>query len=158
MADVNPRQVNLEAAAPSDAQAVALIGELNAVLDSLYHSDENHFSLEPEQVTGDKGVFLIARLDGQAVGCGAVRLLDDGRAEIKRMYVRPEARRNGVGAALLERLEREAQRRGARQLVLEMGPAQPAARHLYAGFGFHPVPCWGEYQATPNSVCLGKDL
>lgn len=158
MAGVTDGQVTLEPASPTDAEARVLIGELNALLDSLYHPDDNHFTLEPEQVMGDRGIFLIARLEGRAVGCGAVRLDDVGQAEVKRMYVRPDARGTKVGTAILERLEAEARQRGARRLVLEMGPDQPAARRLYAAFGFRDIPCWGEYRATPNSVCLGKDL
>lgn len=158
MTGVNDGQLKLETASPADSEAAVLIDELNTLLDSLYHPDDNHFSLEPEEVTGKRGAFLIARLDGEAVGCGAVRMVGDDRAEIKRMYVCPEARGSRVGAAILERLETEARERGARRLVLEMGPDQPAAERLYTAFGFEVIPCWGEYRATPNSRCLGKDL
>lgn len=148
----------LELASPSDPEAAALIAELNALLDALYDPDDNHFSLPPDQVSGERGVFLLARLGGEAVGCGAMRMLGDGRAEVKRMYVRSADQGAGVGRAILARLEAEARARGATGLVLEMGDSQPAAARLYEAFGFRPVPCWGEYRATPNSLCLGKPL
>jgi putative acetyltransferase len=156
---VNVGDVTIEPAPLSDPDAAELIEELNDLLDSLYPPEDNHFTLSADEVDGDTGVFLIARDGaGDALGCGAVRLLGDGRAEVKRMYVRPAARGGGIGKAILARLEAEAVRRGARSLVLEMGPGQPEARALYESFGFRPIPCWGEYLATPSSVCLGKDL
>lgn len=152
------REPRLEVAAPTHPEAAELIGELNRLMDDLYHPDDNHFALDPTDVVGDSGAFLLARLGEEAVGCGAVRMLADGRAEVKRMYVRQPAQGTGVGRALLARLEGEARSRGATGLVLEMGDSQPAALGLYESFGFRPVPCWGEYLATPNSLCLGKDL
>lgn len=152
-------RLTLEPSSPDHPEAAELIDELNALLDDLYDPDENHFLLAPEEVTREKGVFLIAREGDRAVGCGAVRLLADGRAEVKRMYVRPEAQGARIASAILSRLEAEAVIRGASGLVLEMGPRQPAARRLYEAFGFRPVPCWGEYLGTvDSSVCLGKDL
>lgn len=150
--------VVLEPSSPLEAEAATLIAELNSFLDDLYHPDDNHFRLEPDEVEGVRGVFFIARLGGRAVGCGAVRMLDGARAEVKRMYVRPDSRGRGVGRAILERLASEAAARHARELVLEMGDNQPGARVLYDSFGFTPIPCFGEYLATPKSVCLGKLL
>nr|MBO2498619.1 GNAT family N-acetyltransferase [Acidimicrobiia bacterium] len=156
---VTPDDVTIEPCPLSDPDAAELIGELDELLDSLYPPEDNHFTLLPDEVDGTNGLFLVARdSGGRALGCGAVRLLGDGRAEIKRMYVRPSARGRGIGKAILSRLEAEAELRGARALVLEMGADQPEARRLYESFGFRPIPCWGEYLATPASVCLGKDL
>lgn len=150
--------VVLEPSSPLAPEATALITELNAYLDDLYHPGDNHFRLEAEEVSGERGAFFLARLDGRPVGCGAIRVLAEDRAEVKRMYVRPDARGRGVGRAILERLQREARDRGAVELVLEMGDDQPDARALYESFGFVPVPCFGEYLATPTSQCLGVTL
>jgi putative acetyltransferase len=150
--------VVLEPSSPLAPEAAALITELNAYLDDLYHPDDNHFRLDAEEVSGGRGAFFLARLDGRPVGCGAIRVLVEGRAEVKRMYVRPDARGQGVGRAILDRLVEEAVGRGVHQLVLEMGDHQPDARSLYESFGFEPIPCFGEYLATPNSQCLGVTL
>lgn len=155
---MNAAQPILETVPPSVPEAARLITELNELLDGLYHPDDNHFALTREEVDGARGAFLLARVDGRVAGCGAVRLIEDGRAEIKRMYVRPQFQGQGVGRAILSRLEQEARRLGAHGLVLEMGDQQPAAGALYESAGFRQVPCWGEYLATPNSICLGKEL
>lgn len=151
-------ELELVPSSPDDPYALALIADLNDLLDGLYHPDDNHFSLDPTEVVEGLGIFLVARRHGVTVGCGALRMTDDRRGEIKRMYVRPEAQGGGVGRAILTALEKEARRLGASQLVLEMGDQQPAAAALYRRAGFTPIPCWGEYLATPASICLGKDL
>lgn len=150
--------IELVPSALTDPDAAELISELNGLLNDLYHPDDNHFRLDPGEVAGGRGIFLVARIGKQAVGCGALRMTDDGRAEVKRMYVRPSAQGRGVGRAILARLEEEARGRGATAMILEMGGRQPAARALYEAAGFTPVPCWGEYLATPTSRCLGKEL
>lgn len=151
-------EVELAAVALSDPTATALITELNQLLDAMYDPAENHFALSEAEVDGTRGVFLVARLEGEPVGCGALRITDDGRGEVKRMYVRPGTQGRGVGRAILTRLESEARARGAGSMVLEMGDRQPEARLLYESAGYKVIPCWGEYLATPTSVCLGKDL
>jgi putative acetyltransferase len=142
-----------------DDDALRLIAALNRELAATYPEEgATHFRLDANEVTGDRGAFLVARVDGAAVGCGAVRLLDDGRAEIKRMYTSPPARGRGVGRALLTELERVGRELGARELVLETGVRQTEAMALYQRAGFGPIAAWGEYVDSPLSVCLGKAL
>lgn len=74
------------------------------------------------------------------------------------MYVVPSARRRGVARRLLESLEAEARALGARRLVLETGPRQPEAIGLYASAGFSTIGAFGQYQASPLSVFMGKTL
>lgn len=141
------------------ALAYDLIGALNAELSERYPEDgANHFRLDADAVEPDRGAFLVAYVDGEAVGCGAVRRLDGDIAEIKRMYVRPATRGRGVGGALLAALESEAQRLGVRRLVLETGARQPEALALYERAGFVVIPAFGEYVDSPLSVCMGKAL
>ncbi|MFD8609710.1 GNAT family N-acetyltransferase [Streptomyces sp. NPDC059631] len=86
-----------------------------------------------------QGLFLIARIGDDPVGCAGVRLLDGHTAEIKRMYVSGEARGHGIGRCLLDHLERHAARCGATRLMLETGRRNTAALALYRGTGY--VPC-----------------
>ena len=72
------------------------------------------------------------------------------------MYVAPEARGHKIGAAVLRELERAAEELGAKRLVLETGPRQPEAVAVYERAGFTTVPCWGEYEAAPFSMCMEK--
>jgi GNAT superfamily N-acetyltransferase len=142
-----------------DADLLGLIGELNSELARQYpEPGANHFRLDPDEVAPGRGVILIARWDGQPVGCGAVRLIDAGTAELKRMFARPTVRGRGVGRALLAALEAEARTLGARQLVLETGIRQSEAMGLYTSHGFVHMPPFGEYIDSPLSVCMQKPL
>jgi GNAT superfamily N-acetyltransferase len=100
----------------------------------------------------DIGVVLVARDgDGTALGCGALRALEDGVAEVKRMYVAPAARGRGVGKALLDGLEAAARDRGWTTLRLETGPRQPEAIGLYTGAGYRPIEAFGGYVGAPDA-------
>ncbi|MEV7465420.1 GNAT family N-acetyltransferase [Streptomyces kronopolitis] len=86
------------------------------------------------------GLFLIARIGDDPVGCAGVRLLDDHTAEIKRMYVSGEARGHGIGRYLLQHLEQHAVSRGATRIMLETGRRNTAALALYRRTGYAPCP------------------
>ena len=138
----------------------ALIEALNAELTGAYpEPGATHFDLGPEEVTGGRGAFLIVYQEGIPVACGAVRRLDDETAELKRMYVSPAVRGQGLGRRLVAALETEARALGARRLILETGIRQTAALALYRATGFQPIPLYGEYLHSPaTSICLGKEL
>jgi GNAT superfamily N-acetyltransferase len=114
--------------------------------------------VDPAEFSPPLGLFLVAELDGAPAGCGGWRALGGGRAELKRMYVEPHARRRGVAQTLLAELERSAAAAGQRQLVLNSGPQQPEALALYARAGYTPVAGFGVYADEPGAVFLGKDL
>ena len=113
-----------------------------------------------EQTTRPHGVFLVAWIDGEVVGCGALKPLDKdpSRAEIKRMYTAPSARGRGVGRVILERLEAVAAELGYRDVLLETGLAQPEAIALYASHGWHRIEPYGHHRESPWSVCFAKAL
>jgi GNAT superfamily N-acetyltransferase len=140
--------------------SLSLINALNAELRAIYSQPgATHFGLDPADVAEGRGAFLIVYQEGNPVGCGAVRLIDPETAELKRMYIIPAARGNGLGRRLLADLEAEARAVGARRLVLETGVWQAAALALYRGTGFDSIPLYGEYCLSPEtSVCLGKEL
>jgi GNAT superfamily N-acetyltransferase len=108
---------------------------------------------------GDTPVFLVARAgDEEAVGCGALRELEDRTYEIKRMFVRPSMRGTGLGRRILEHLEWEAAQLGALRVVLETGPEQPEARGLYERLGYRSIPCFGPYQRSALSRCYERAI
>jgi GNAT superfamily N-acetyltransferase len=121
---------------------------------------EYEAEVTPEMVARPAGVFLVAWLDGEAVGCGALRALHGvpGVGEVKRMYTDPSARRNGVSRTVLERLEAIAQELGYRRLQLETGTPQPEAIALYTSSGWHAIEPYGHYKDAPTSRCFAKDL
>lgn len=131
-------------------------------LDARYGSSDHEPGVPPS--AADVPVFLVARTDdGTAVACGGLRPLSDdvlgpGTVEVKRMYTDPVARGSGVAAAVLRALEDEARRLGAVRLVLETGTAQPDAIRFYEREGYVPIPLFGSYVGSGNSVCFGRSL
>src|ERR1700721_4291909 len=134
--------------APNATEEVrALIGELETVLAAEYTPEQRH-GLALDALFQPHIRFFLATLHGQAVGCGGVALFDDF-AEVKRMYVRNAARRQGVAGAILTRLEDEARKAGLSWLRLETGDNQIAAMQLYARAGFRRSPAFGDYTLMP---------
>lgn len=108
--------------------------------------------------SGARSAFVIARQNGRAVGCGAIRQLASGVAEIKRVFVEPAARQLGIGRKILAALESIARDLGYKALQLETGVRQPAAIRLYETAGYQRIPGYGRYRDDPMSVCFKKDL
>src|SRR5690349_16765537 len=93
---------------PTD-DARVLIEALGSELSGPYPAEQRH-GYSVARVFQPNMLFFVARLDGQAVGCGGIAF-EDGLAEVKRMYVRPERRGAQIGRAILARLEEEARAR-----------------------------------------------
>lgn len=113
------------------------------------------------------GVFLLGRAAGRPVAMGGWRTLGEPRAcglpgerpaELKRMYVAPDARGRGYARRVLLDLERTARHAGRDWMVLETGLAQPEAIALYRSAGYTDVPAFGYYCASDLSVHLGRRL
>ena len=114
--------------------------------------------VDPAEFSPPAGLFLVAEIDGEAVGCGAWRVHAPGVVEVKRVYVAPSARRLGLAGLLMDALESSAALAGHRSVVLNSGDRQPEALALYAARGYRPVPGYGVYADSPGAVFLGKDL
>src|SRR5215471_3358303 len=87
---------------PLEPHVRALIADLDAYNTALYPAESNHFD-PPEALAGTRSIFLVVERDGGVVGCGAAKHCGEW-AEIKRMYLKPEARGAGVARAVLDRL------------------------------------------------------
>jgi len=100
--------------------------------------------------------FISARLDGELVGVGALKQLDESHAELKSMHTLKAARRRGVGRAIVDHLLSVAAERNYQRVSLETGvmDAFAPARALYAKLGFRPCPPYGEYVGSPTSTCM----
>lgn len=101
---------------------------------------------------------VVAYQHGQPVGCGAFKEFEPGTVEIKRMYVQPECRQQGVARAVLDELEVWADELGYAIAVLETGKRQPEAIALYKRSGYKFTLNYGQYVGVENSVCLRKEL
>ncbi len=141
-----------------DADGAALRSAQRAELDARYGSDDHEPGTPP--TAGDITVFLVARdhETGASLGCGGLRDLGSGSAEIKRMYVIPERRGTGVSVAILRALEDEARARGIRSLLLETGTEQPDAIRFYEREGYERIPNFGPYIGSEISVCYARSL
>ena len=106
-----------------------------------------------------RAAFVVAWLDSEAIGCGALRPMPDTTiAEVKRMYVRSAARGKGIAVSILEKLEVLAGEFGYQKIWLETGIYQPEAIRLYEKSGYTRIPCYGIYENNPLSVCYEKSL
>lgn len=92
------------------------------------------------------------------VGCGALRELEAGVGEIKRMFVRPEARGRGAARRILEALETHGRSLGYTVLRLGSGVRQPEALALYESSGYRRIPLFGDYSTSELCVCYEKPL
>ena len=142
---------------PGTPEARALLDAGAAYAASLYPAESNHL-LDVDALRRPNVAFLMSRIDGRAVGCGAVVDHHAEYGEVKRLYVAPEARGKGVGARLLEMLEATARGRGLGLIRLETGTRQPEALALYRRMGYRDIPPFGEYQPDPLSVFMEKHL
>ena len=97
-----------------------------------------------EDFSPPHGVFLVARRDGQPVGCGAVRTLDAEHAEIKRMWVDPAARGMGIGRGLLGALESSARELGTHTVRLDTADYLTEALPLYRSAGYQEIPAYND--------------
>jgi ribosomal protein S18 acetylase RimI-like enzyme len=111
----------------------------------------------PGEYAPPRGTFLLARIDGRVAGCVALRAIDERTAEVKRLYVRAEARGAGVGRALASELLAEAERLGYERVVLDTLPTMAAAQALYASLGFAPIDPYLE-RHEPGARCFALDL
>ena len=101
-------------------------------------------SADAEELTPPAGALLIARARGRAVGCGAIKFHPDAPAELKRMWVAPEARGSGLGRQILQELERLAGDHGVQVVRLETNRALSEAIALYRGSGFREVAAFND--------------
>lgn len=90
------------------------------------------------------GAVLLARVDGQAAGCVALRAIGDGVAEMKRLYVDDAFRGRGIGRRLVAASIELAKARGFHTMRLETGELQPESIALYRSFGFREIPPYGD--------------
>ena len=127
----------------------SFLAELNGEQDAFYKQYNRRESLSHA---------LVAYLDGDAVGCGGLRAIDDTSAEIKRMYVLPGTRRLGAGVAILTGLEAWGAELGFKVARLETSRRLDAALNLYRRSGYTNIANYGPYADVEDSVCLEKTL
>jgi len=134
-------------------QLVALLDQDLAVRDG----DDHAFYAQFNKVDAIKEV-IVAYQDDVPVGCGAIKPFSATEAEVKRMYVHPDYRKQGIAAKIVTALENWATEIGFSATVLETGKKQPEAIALYQKIGYQITPNYGQYIGVDNSVCMIKPL
>jgi len=134
----------------------ALVNLLDAEL-KVRDGDDHAFYAQFNKTVNIRHV-VVAYCEDEAAGSGAFREFGDGSVEIKRMFVKPGFRGQGIAASILAELERWSAELGFSACVLETGQNQPEAIALYKKSGYLPIPNYGPYAGVYNSVCMKKEL
>src|SRR5690606_14969136 len=151
-------RVSVETPLQDDVRA--LVEGLNAHLLPLSPL-EFQFKMTVEQMAGpDTTVFVARDEDGKAVGCGALKMHEDGVGEVKRMFTLPEVRGKRVGSVLVDAIVDQARARGITRLVLETGtgPGFAGAWRLYENSGFTRCGVVLDYPESEYSAFFEKRL
>lgn len=142
---------------PDQPEVAAFLAASDAYTQSLYPPESNHL-VDLAALSAPNAHVFVARRNGKALGCGALVIADDGWAEVKRMWVAPEGRGQGVGRKLLEAIEAAARGNGVTILRLETGIRQVEAIGLYRKCGFDDCEPFGGYKLDPLSLFMEKRL
>jgi GNAT superfamily N-acetyltransferase len=152
-------QLEFEQAAYDDPVSQRLVAELQQEFVVRYGGPDET-PVDAAEFAPPHGLFLVGRLDGEPVACGAWRRdsATPELGEIKRMYVAAAHRRRGLSRQVLTALEDTARAAGVTRLRLETGDQQPEAIALYESTGWARIAKYGYYADEPGSVCFGKSL
>jgi putative acetyltransferase len=142
---------------PLQEDVRTLVRELNETLDDLTPPEFN-YSMSVEEMADPSMTVFVARENGVAIGCGALKRHAGAVGEVKRMYTRPQAQGRGVGGRILNEIEALARNEGLAQLVLETGDRHPAAWRIYERGGFARCDAVLDYPDSKYSVFYEKSL
>lgn len=150
-------QITLAPEDPGNPDILALLEAGEAYGAALYPAESNHY-LPLDALRAPNVLFLAARdAAGTAIGTGAI-VLNDGWAEIKRMWIVPEARGRGLSKLLLARVETHAAEHGIRTIRLETGIHNTEALGLYRRQGYVEREAFAPYAPDPLSIFMEKQL
>lgn len=134
---------------PDDPRALAALAAYLAEIDARFADGYRPGALEREPFRRPSGTFVLALDDdGEVLGCGGLRDLGSGVAEVKRMWVHPGSRGRGVGRRLLAALEAQARARGHRLVRLDTNDVLVAALGLYRSSGYAEI---APYNDNPHA-------
>lgn len=136
-------------------EAIELINELSHELSKIT-GDSGRGSFMNSDIDNPRSMFIIAREDGKAVGCGAFREISSEIAEIKRMYSRKKS--SGIGDKMLQYLEEQAKEFGYKKIVLETRKCNENAVKFYLNNGYQTISNYGKYEYMTEAICFEKML
>ncbi|WKL45867.1 GNAT family N-acetyltransferase [Flavobacterium pectinovorum] len=136
-------------------KVAAIIDELSANLYLRFGSDGKD-SFTDWQQNNSKYIFVIAEINNEIVGCGAIRPISETVGEVKRMYSKYP--RKKIGKTILAFLEDIASKSGYEELILETRIKNTEATQFYEKQDYKVIPNYGKYKDRPEAVCFGKSL
>jgi putative acetyltransferase len=153
---ISRAECHIRSADPLEPPVQDLIAELDAFNSGLYPAESNHFD-SPETLAATRGIFIVVEEGDRLVGCGAAKHCGEW-AELKRMYLKPEARGRGIAGMMLDKLLDWARTEGVGVVRLETGHASEGALRLYRRAGFREIPPFPPYRADPLSIFMERAL
>lgn len=139
-----------------DTHFVLLVKELDAYL-AITDGEDHAFYDQYNKLDKIKHA-VVAYVNGQFVGCGAIKQFDDQSMEVKRMYLKPEHRGVGIAEKIIQNLEEWARELKFERCVLETGERQIEAVKFYHKVGYSRADNYGQYIGVENSLCFEKKL
>ena len=155
---MNNNEIKIGAAGESDIPAIKeLFREYARAIgiDLCFQNFDEELASLPGKYALPDGALLIAKSGGNACGCVALRKFDGEICEMKRLYVKPEFRKHGLGKDLVERIISEAKNRGYKFMRLDTLATMPSAIKLYKSFGFYEIPAY-TFNPIPEAVYMEK--
>ena len=140
------------------ADFIDLCRQLDAHLNELAGGEKNCTEYVPHNHMNKTNPVWIAYQQGVPTGCAALKEISSDAAEVKRVFVHPEYRGNGIAEQPMRKLEVAGKRHGYQYFVLETGKAFTAAVSLYKKLGYSVIENYGPHVNFPASVCMKKKL
>jgi putative acetyltransferase len=142
---------------PSNNDLINLIEKLDQYLLERYPPDEV-FVIDFSDPDIAATIFMIAYEDSQPLGCGAIRPIESDVIELKRFFVDPAYRKQGIAGNILAQLEKKARDLNYSTIRLEAGEQQLEALHFYKKHGYYEIERYGEHVNCGSSLCFEKQL
>jgi putative acetyltransferase len=150
------KSIQLKRTNSDDPDFKTLVAELNHEL--RVRNGEIMEIYEQFNIIEENNTVVIAYLNNELAGCGCFKKYDNISIEVKRMFVRPNSRGNGISKMILVELESWAKELGFAVSVLETGARQAEALSLYPKAGYQLIPNYGQYAGLADSVCFKKEI
>ncbi len=119
---------------------------------------EHVYALDASKLFAPDITIFGARIDGELVGVGAMRKLDEHHAELKSMHTLAKFRGLGIGKAIVAQIEEFAKDNGVDRMSLETGTNEAfrPARELYKSLGYESCDAFGDYVLSEDNMCMTK--
>jgi ribosomal protein S18 acetylase RimI-like enzyme len=148
-------KISIKKVNPDDEKVLAITEELSENLYLRFGSDGKN-SFQDWQNNNSKFIFVVAEINDEIVGCGAIRPIDENTGEVKRMYSKFPGKK--ICKTILLFLEEKAVTLGYTDLVLETRLKNESAIQFYQKQGYKVIPNYGKYVDRPDAICLEKSL